>query len=150
MKKFSKKDLLDYIKNHFKEGTYYDYMKDVTEYVYTIRIPAVVTKIEVITEDGEILEEEQYPEPQKDKLTLNLLKFGFKSNKKLQDKEVVDKFMKTFEDVEKKGYAIGFEELLDEDAILIRRTYVKEFMPLDITKSSRCCVLVHKKKRWEK
>jgi len=145
MKKFSKKDLSGYIKNHFKEEEYYDYMMNVTEYIYTIRIPAVVTKMEVITEDGEILREERYSAPQEDRVKLDILKFGFKSNRKLQDKEVVDKFMKTFEDVEKKGYAVGFEEPLDEseDTILIRRTYIKEFIPVDTTKTSRCYIPVH-------
>ena len=33
---------------------------NITGYVYTIRIPAVVTKEEVIAEDGKILREERY------------------------------------------------------------------------------------------
>ena len=149
MKKFSKEDLSDYIRKHFKTEKYDDYVMNITGYVYTIRIPAVVTKKEVITEDGKILREERHPESQGDEVKLDILKFGFKSNRKLQEKEVVDKFMMTFEDVEKKGYAVGFEEPLDEseDTILIRRTYIKEFMPVDITESSKYYIPVNLKGR---
>lgn len=143
LKDFTNEDLLDFIKNHIRKGEYRNEMLDVTYYTYAIRIPAMVTKREIVSEDGKILRVEKYPEPSEDKLTLEILKFGFRSDRKLNENKIIDTFMKTFNKILERGFAEGYEEPLDEndDTVLIRRTYIERFIPIEYNTKSRPIIL---------
>jgi len=137
-KEFTRDDLREYIKQFVKEDTYSPMYMAVCYYVYTLRIPAIVTGREINVKgkyDESKKEDPFFPITTEDKFILEKLKFGFRASHKLNINEIVDVFLKSFDKILKQGYTETILESEDEDNSeppLIQRTYIKKFIPIEI------------------
>ena len=140
---FTRDDIKEYIKQFVEEDTYtpmygpnYPAM---TFYIYILRIPAIVTGREIYVKgrrEETLKEDPFFPIAADDKFILERLKFGFRTSMKVDINKVVDIFLQSFDKVLKQGYTETIIENDEEndDTTLIRRTYIKKFIPIEFSK----------------
>ena len=141
-KNFTRNDIKEFIKQFVKEDTYTPMYSPtypaMTFYVYTLKIPAIVTGREIYVKgrrEETSKEDPFFPITTEDKFILEKLKFGFRASHKLSINEIVDVFLKLFDKILKQGYTETILENEDEDnkePPLIQRTYIKKFIPMEI------------------